>query len=109
MALYAYQRALVDRVYAAWAAGSRSVVLQLGTGGGKTHTAASILREETGPVVFAAHLDSLVGDTAKRLRGAGTPCGIVAPGAPPTVGFPPRAGDRGSGGQGGRLANRDCR
>ena len=84
MSLHPYQAALVSRVYTTWAAGSRSVVLQLGTGGGKTHTAASILREETGPVVFAAHLDSLVGDTAKRLREAGTPCGIVAPWAPPT-------------------------
>ena len=80
---YAYQPALVARVREAWATGHRSVVAQLPTGGGKTHLAASILREETGPVVFAAHLDSLVGDTAKRLREAGTPCGIVAPWARP--------------------------
>lgn len=82
MTLRPYQTALVARVRAAWAAGSRSVVMQLGTGGGKTHTAASILAEETCPVVFVAHLDSLVGDTAARLRRAGVPCGIVAPWAP---------------------------
>lgn len=74
-----YQAKLVAEVRAAWASGSRAVCMQLGTGGGKTHTAASILREEAGPCVFAAHLDSLVGDTAKRL---GQECGIVAPWAP---------------------------
>jgi superfamily II DNA or RNA helicase len=78
-----YQARLVGDVHAAWASGARAVCMQLGTGGGKTHTAAQILREETGPVVFAAHLDSLVGDTAARL---GVPCGIVAPWAPPTPG-----------------------
>lgn len=78
-----YQARLVADVRAAWARGARAVCMQLGTGGGKTHTAAQILREETGPVVFAAHLDSLVGDTAARL---GVPCGIVAPWAPPTPG-----------------------
>ena len=78
-----YQARLVGDVHAAWASGARAVCMQLGTGGGKTHTAAQILREETGPVVFAAHLDSLVGDTAARL---GVPCGIVAPWAPSTPG-----------------------
>lgn len=78
-----YQRALVAAVHAAWERGARAVCMQLGTGGGKTHTAAQILREETGPVVFAAHLDSLVGDTAARL---GMGCGIVAPWAPSTPG-----------------------
>lgn len=77
----AYQGRMVAEVRAAWEDfGARTVLLQLPTGGGKTHTAASILREETGPVVFAAHLDSLVGDTAARL---GVPCGIVAPWAKP--------------------------
>lgn len=79
----AYQTKMVADVRAAWAAGSRSVLLQLPTGGGKTHTAATIIAEETGPVVFAAHLDSLVGDTAARLRAAGVTCGIVAPWAKP--------------------------
>ena len=75
----AYQAKLRTEVRAAWDRGARAVCMQLGTGGGKTHTAAQILREETGPVVFAAHLDSLVGDTAARLRAAGQSCGIVAP------------------------------
>ena len=78
-----YQARLVADVRAAWAAGARAVCMQLGTGGGKTHTAAQLLAEETGPVVFAAHLDSLVGDTAARL---GMGCGIIAPWAPSTPG-----------------------
>ena len=78
-----YQQRLVEGVHRAWAAGSRAVVMQLGTGGGKTHTAATVLAQEEGPVVFAAHLDSLVGDTAARLQAQGLACGIVAPWATP--------------------------
>jgi DNA repair protein RadD len=78
----AYQTRMVEDVRAAWARGVEAVLLQLPTGGGKTHTAASIIAAEPGPVVFAAHLDSLVGDTAARLRRAGVRCGIVAPWAP---------------------------
>lgn len=78
-----YQARMVADVRAAWARGVLAVLLQLPTGGGKTHTAASIIAAEPGPVVFAAHLDSLVGDTAARLRAAGVRCGIVAPWAKP--------------------------
>lgn len=78
----AYQARMVADVHARWDFGDRSVLLQLPTGGGKTHTAASIIANERGPVVFAAHLDSLVGDTAARLRSADVACGIVAPWAP---------------------------
>lgn len=81
-----YQAKLVADVRAAWAAGARSVCMQLGTGGGKTFTAASLLAEEACPVVFAAHLDSLISDTAARLRAAGQSCGVVAPWAPSSPG-----------------------
>lgn len=74
-----YQQKLVDGAYAAWDAGHRAVVVQSPTGSGKTHTAAEILALFDGPVIFAAHLDSLCGDTAARLRAAGLECGIVAP------------------------------
>jgi len=82
VSLRPYQRALVDGVRREWERGNRAVCMVTPTGSGKTHTAASILAAEPGPVVFAAHLDSLVGDTADRLRSAGVPCGIVAPWAP---------------------------
>lgn len=78
-----YQAQLNREVRAHWDAGRLSVLLQLGTGGGKTHTAAGILGRETGSAVFLAHLDALVGDTAARLRGMGQDCGIVAPWAKP--------------------------
>lgn len=86
MTLRPYQVALVEAVRAEWARGMRRVVMQLGTGGGKTHTAASVIATEPGPVVFAAHLDTLVRDTAARLRAHGVPCGIVAPWADPSPG-----------------------
>jgi DNA repair protein RadD len=74
-----YQRELVDGVHDAWTR-HRSVLMQLGTGGGKTHTAATLISELPGRVVFAAHLDSLVTDTARRLRAHGVECGVVAAG-----------------------------
>jgi hypothetical protein len=74
-----YQRELVDGVRDAWTR-HRSVLMQLGTGGGKTHTAATLISELPGRVVFAAHLDSLITDTARRLRAHGVECGVVAAG-----------------------------
>jgi len=74
-----YQATAISGVRWEWDRGVDSVILQLPTGGGKTHTAAAFIAAETGPVVFAAHLDALVGDTAARLRSAGVSCGIVAP------------------------------
>lgn len=78
----AYQGKAKAEILAAWAAGHRCVLLQLPTGGGKTYMASMIIAEEAGYCIFAAHLDSLVGDTADRLREQGIPCGIVAPWAP---------------------------
>ena len=43
IALRPYQLELVERVRAEYRTGARSVLLQLGTGGGKTHTAASLI------------------------------------------------------------------
>lgn len=74
-----YQAEMVREVYAAWDQGARAVLLQAPTGAGKTHTVASLISEWDGPVIFAAHLDALVGDTAARLPGAG----IIAPWATP--------------------------
>ena len=73
MSLHPYQAALVSRVYTTWAAGSRSVVLQLGTGGGKTHTAASILREETGPVVSVSYTHLTLPTTLHECRSRWSP------------------------------------
>lgn len=85
MQLRPYQEELVARVSAAFKEGAASVVMQLGTGGGKTATASELLGRATArgyPSVFIAHLDSLVGDTHERLVKANVPCGFVQAGRP---------------------------
>src|SRR5688572_22529104 len=80
-----YQEDLLTRVSTAFSAGVPSVLLQLGTGGGKTCTAASLLERATSKgyrSLFLAHLDSLIGDTHERLIAAGVPAGFVQAGRP---------------------------
>jgi superfamily II DNA or RNA helicase len=80
LSLRPYQRDLADRVRTEYRAGARSVLMQLGTGGGKTTTAASFIASSVAlrrRVVFAAHLDALIDDTSDRLRRAGIEHGIV--------------------------------
>ena len=80
MSLRAYQHQLISDVRAAYAAGHRSVLMQLGTGGGKTFTAATLIRlavENNKRVIFGAHLESLLTDTSARLAAAGVPHGII--------------------------------
>lgn len=85
-----YQRACVADVVEAFEA-YRRVLLQLGTGGGKTRTAAELLRRATKNQqrsIFVAHLDSLVSDTFARLEAAGVSCGYVQAGRKPSPLFP---------------------
>lgn len=80
-----YQRELVERVITAFNTGTRTAVMQLGTGGGKTTTAASIIDYATRRghrTIFAAHLDALVGDTHARLTRAGVRAGFIQAGRP---------------------------
>jgi superfamily II DNA or RNA helicase len=75
-----YQLQLVDRVRAEYRVGARSVLMQLGTGGGKTHTAATLIALSVAKgrrVIFAAHLDALIDDTSERLTAAGIEHGVV--------------------------------
>jgi DNA repair protein RadD len=74
-----YQAELADRAIAALRR-SRTAVMQLGTGGGKTATASHIIERAVSKglrVVFAAHLDTLIEDTAERLAAAGIRAGFV--------------------------------
>jgi DNA repair protein RadD len=74
-----YQLELVNRVREAYR-GTRSVLMQLPTGGGKTATAAELISLSVAKgkrVVFAAHLDALLDDTSDRLTEAGIAHGIV--------------------------------
>ena len=85
-----YQRDLIRRVDASFG-DARTVVMQLGTGGGKTATASELLRRiaKNGQrAIFVAHLDSLITDTYARLVATGVPCGFVQAGRPASPLFP---------------------
>lgn len=84
MILRPYQEDLVRRVALAFRRG-RAGVMQMATGGGKTACAATIIERAVAKgrrVVFAAHLDTLVGDTYERLVKAGVHAGYVQSGRP---------------------------
>ena len=85
LTLHPFQANLVARLRREFVGGARRVVLQLGTGGGKTATASDILRvavERGRRAVFLAHLDTLVEDTHTRLSRAGIVAGFVQAGRP---------------------------
>jgi DNA repair protein RadD len=80
-----YQKQLVADVIATFRSDHRTAVLQSGTGSGKTHTAAAIIAYATGrghSVLFLAHLDDLITDTAARLAAQGIRAGFVQAGRP---------------------------
>ncbi len=84
MTLRADQADLVERVGQAFRRG-RCGVMQAATGFGKTHVAAHLIERAVAKgrrVVFAAHLDTLVGDTHARLVAAGVHAGFVQAGRP---------------------------
>lgn len=77
------QLALVDRVRDSYRRGSRSVIMQLPTGGGKTAVASVLIQQSTAKgkrVLFLAHLDAILDDTSERLNRAGVAHGIVQAG-----------------------------
>lgn len=79
-----YQHDLVEQTVATFV-DVRSVCMQLGTGGGKTATAAVILeraRQKGYRSLFLAHLDELITDTHARLKSAGIRAGFVQAGRP---------------------------
>lgn len=89
MILRPYQSALLEWVVSAFNSGTRTAVMQLGTGGGKTATAAALLERAASkgiPCVFLAHLDTLITDTHARLTAAGIRCGYVQAGRPTDAG-----------------------
>lgn len=84
MSLHPYQERIVAEVSRALLE-VRTACLQLGTGGGKTYTAAELIRRAVARgyrVLFLAHLDTLVEDTHDRLEAAGVRTGYVQAGRP---------------------------
>jgi superfamily II DNA or RNA helicase len=82
MTLREYQREAVEAVYAFWARGGRRGGTSLPTGTGKTEIMGEVARREAGdgPVMIVVHRQTLVEQTALRLRGLldpGTSIGVV--------------------------------
>jgi DNA repair protein RadD len=85
MQLRDYQVEQNERVLGAYGEGARTVLSQLPTGSGKTATCAVAIKSAVAKgrrVIFAAHLDSLIEDTHRRLTGYGIPAGFVQAGRP---------------------------
>ncbi len=80
-----YQAEMVDSTVRLLAGGAVSICWQVGTGAGKTHTAAEFLLKivrKNLRGVFFAHLSDLILDTHARLQAAGVPCGFIQAGRP---------------------------
>ncbi len=80
-----YQIELCERVATKFREGAPSVLMQLGTGGGKTATCSILLERAVRRgyrCAFFAHLDSLIEDTHARLVAAGLRAGFIQAGRP---------------------------
>lgn len=87
IALRDYQRDLIERIYASWATGSRRVMAQLPTGGGKTVIFSAIAHQEPGRVLVLAHRQELISQAAEKLHQiTGEPVGIIKAGYEPDYG-----------------------
>lgn len=79
MRLRDYQQDSVDKVYQAWAAGFRVVLLVLPTGGGKTVCMGHVLNNEPGNSLVMAHRQELISQISQALARYGVYHRIVAP------------------------------
>ena len=81
MSLRPYQSKLIDGINNEWAAGNQRVLLQLATGGGKTHCFSEIAKDTTGRVLAIAHREELIIQAASKLHAAtGQGVGIIKAG-----------------------------
>ena len=86
-----YQLRANAEIREAMRAGHRRVLLVAPTAFGKTATASEIMRSAVAKgrrVLFLVHRREIVNDTARRLRAAGVPCGVLMAGVR-TAGDPP--------------------
>ena len=80
MILRDYQVRAIDLVRAEYRRGRKAVLLVLPTGAGKTATASQLIAWAVArgrKCLFIVHRREIVMDTARRLRAAGVPCGVV--------------------------------
>lgn len=74
-----YQQKLFDDIHNAWSAGHRNVLAVLPTGGGKTLTFSSIVREHHGASCVIAHRQELVSQISVALARNGVRHRIIGP------------------------------
>jgi len=82
-----YQQTAVDHVRDAYRSGARAPLLVLPTGGGKTVVFSHVAANAAGrgnTVLILVHRRELIRQASAKLRDAGVPHGIIAPGHTPT-------------------------
>jgi DNA repair protein RadD len=90
-----YQRDLVERLRQSYRGGHRAPLLQLATGGGKTHVFAEVARgayQRGNTVLVVAHRRELVAQAGAKLELADVPYGIIAAGSPGGLEHPIQVG-----------------
>jgi superfamily II DNA or RNA helicase len=82
-----YQKEGIDKIFAAWQAGTQSVLFQMPTGTGKTVLFAEIVRrgfKKERKILIVVHRKELVEQIAENLLRVGVPAGIIMAGIPPS-------------------------
>jgi DNA repair protein RadD len=79
MAIRDYQRQWLDRIYAEWAAGKQHVFGTLPTGGGKTFSFVTAIREQRVPACITVHRSELLAQAALTLNREQLPHNLEAP------------------------------
>ena len=91
MSLRPHQQQALDDLRAAYRAGYKAPVLVMGTGGGKTHTSAQIIRSAVDRgrrVWFMAHLREILDTTSAKLNAEGIAHGHIMAGRPESPDMP---------------------
>lgn len=81
MTLRDYQHRALDDLDDGWTAGHTCQVLRMGTGTGKSKTAANAVREQTGGSLLMAHRGEIVGQLALALAREGVRHRVIGPDA----------------------------
>lgn len=82
-----YQKEGIDKIFAAWSAGTQSVLFQMPTGTGKTVLFAEIVRrgfKKERKILIVVHRKELVEQIAESLLRRDVPAGIIMAGIPPS-------------------------